>query len=94
MNKMDCEIHHLHETHTEKIDCLQYANCCSTLALRITNIDLKILAKTLKMTFSTYALGTYLKVEEDGAMFKEMLCSFLMPDNYCVMSENRPKAIR
>ena len=68
------------------------ANSYKILGSRIT--DIKRMGKTLKIMPSTNALGTYLKVEEDGAMFKEMLCSFLMPDDYCVMSENRPKAIR
>lgn len=94
LKKMDCEIHQLHETYTEKIDCLECANCCKTLGPRITDIDIKRMAKALKMTPSK-VFDTYLKVDEDGDyVFKEMPCPFLMSDNYCIIYENRPKACR
>ena len=94
LKKMDCEIHQLHDTYTEKIDCLQCGNCCKTLGPRITDNDIRKMAKALNMSPSQ-VLDTYLRIDEDGDyVFKEMPCPFLMPDNYCIIYENRPKACR
>ena len=94
LKKMDCEIHQLHQTYTDKIDCLQCANCCKTLGPRITDIDIKRMGKALKISPSS-VFDTYLRIDEDGdIVFKQMPCPFLMPDNYCLIYENRPKACR
>ncbi len=94
LKKMDCEIHQLHDIYTEKIDCLQCGNCCRTLGPRITDNDIRKMAKGLNMSPSQ-VLDTYLRIDEDGDyVFKEMPCPLLMPDNYCIIYENRPKACR
>ena len=94
LKKMDCEIHQLHDTYSEKIDCLQCGNCCKTLGPRITDNDIRKMAKALNMSPSE-VLDTYLRIDEDDDyVFKEMPCPFLMPDNYCIIYENRPKACR
>ena len=37
----------------------------------------------------------YIRIDEDGDyVFKTMPCPFLMPDNYCQIYENRPKACK
>ncbi len=94
LKKMDCEIHQLHEIYSEKIDCLLCANCCKTLGPRITDNDIKKMAKALNMSTSQ-VLDKYIRIDEGGDyFFKEMPCPFLMPDNYCLIYENRPKACR
>ena len=94
LKKMDCEIHQLHDTYTEKIDCLQCGNCCRTLGPRITDNDIRKMAKGLNISPSQ-VLDTYLRIDEDGDyVFIKMPCPFLMPDNYCIIYENRPKACR
>jgi Fe-S-cluster containining protein len=94
LKKMDCEIHQLHDIYTEKIDCLQCGNCCRTLGPRITDNDIRKMAKGLNMSPSK-VLDTYLRIDEDGDyVFIKMPCPFLMPDNYCIIYENRPKACR
>jgi len=94
LKKMDCEIHQLHDTYTEKIDCLQCGNCCRILGPRITDNDIRKMAKGLNMSPSQ-VLDTYLRIDEDGDyVFIKMPCPFLMPDNYCIIYENRPKACR
>lgn len=94
LKKMDCEIHQLHDIYTEKIDCLQCGNCCRTLGPRITDNDIRKMAKGLNMSPSQ-VLNTYLRIDEDGDyVFIKMPCPFLMPDNYCIIYENRPKACR
>lgn len=94
LKKMDCEIHALHNIYTEKIDCLQCANCCRTLGPLITDADIKRMANALRLSPSD-VVDTYLRIDEDGDyVFKEMPCPFLMADNYCIIYENRPKACR
>lgn len=94
LKKMDCEIHQLHDTYTEKIDCLQCGNCCRILGPRITDNDIRKMAKGLNISPSQ-VLDTYLRIDEDGDyVFIKMPCPFLMPDNYCIIYENRPKACR
>ena len=94
LKKMDCEIHELHNVYTDKIDCLKCANCCRSLGPLITDTDIKRMGKALRLTPSE-VVDAYLRIDEDGDyVFKEMPCPFLMPDNYCIIYEHRPKACR
>ena len=91
---LDNIVHALHDEVFETIDCLACANCCKTLGPRITDNDIARLAKHLKLKPGKF-IETYLKVDEDGDyVFNEMPCPFLMPDNYCMVYEVRPKACR
>jgi hypothetical protein len=56
--------------------------------------DIERLAKHLKMKVSDFS-SKYVLTDEDGDfVFKEHPCPFLLPDNYCMVYENRPKACR
>jgi len=91
---MDLVVHELHVQISEKIDCLSCANCCKTLGPALYDKDIERMAKALKMK-PAEVVNTYLKIDEDGDyVFKSMPCPFLMPDNYCSIYENRPKACR
>jgi len=92
--QLDDIVHDLHDEVFEKIDCLSCANCCKTLGPRVTDNDVAKLAKYLKMRPSDF-VDTYLIIDDDkDFVFKEMPCPFLMPDNYCMVYESRPKACR
>ncbi len=94
LEKMDDEIHFLHEEAVDCTDCLECANCCKSLGPAIYDRDVEKMAKALKMRPSE-VVSTYLRVDEDGDyVFQSMPCPFLMPDNYCSIYENRPKACR
>ena len=94
LEKMDNEIHNLHEEVMSKTDCLQCANCCKSLGPAIYDKDIERMAKALRVKPSD-VVSRYLKVDEDGDyVFRSMPCPFLMPDNYCMIYENRPKACR
>ena len=94
IEKMDCEIHAIHDEVVGKTDCLSCANCCRTLGPHILDSDIQRMAKALRMKPSEVAT-TYLRIDEDGDyVFQTMPCPFLMPDNYCLIYENRPKACR
>ena len=94
LEKMDEEIHYLHEVLSAATDCLQCANCCRTLGPAIYDKDIERMAKALRMKPSE-VVSQYLKVDEDkDYVFQSMPCPFLMPDNYCSIYEHRPKACR
>ena len=91
---LDNIVHALHEEVFSKTDCLTCANCCKTLGPRVTDNDIARLAKHLKMKPGKF-IESYLRLDEDNDyVFKEMPCPFLMPDNYCMVYEYRPKACR
>lgn len=94
LEKMDLQVHKLHDYHSSRIDCLACANCCKTLGPRMTDRDIERLSKELRMK-SVDFMQKYLKKDEDGDMvFQSMPCPFLGTDNYCAVYESRPKACR
>jgi Predicted Fe-S-cluster oxidoreductase len=94
LEKMDQDVHYLHDLVMEQTDCLQCANCCKSLGPAIYDKDIEKMSKALKIKPSE-VVAQYLRVDEDGDyVFQSMPCPFLMPDNYCMIYENRPKACR
>ena len=91
---LDNIVHQLHDEAFDEFDCLDCASCCKTIGPRLTNKDIERLAKHLKMKLSDF-INQYILTDEDGDfVFKEHPCPFLLPDNYCLVYENRPKACR
>ena len=94
IKNLDEVFHRLNEKYTEKINCLDCANCCKTLGPRLSNTDIERMAKKLKMKSSDF-YAKYIIVDEDGDLiFKSMPCPFLDENNYCIIYEHRPKACR
>ncbi|NOY94843.1 MAG: YkgJ family cysteine cluster protein [Chlorobi bacterium] len=92
--QLDNVVHKLHCEAFEKFDCLDCANCCKTIGPRLTGKDIERLAKYLKVKPSGF-IRQYVEVDEDNDyIFKEHPCPFLLPDNYCMVYEQRPKACR
>jgi Fe-S-cluster containining protein len=91
---LDQVVHPLHEKASSCFDCLGCANCCSSISPIITDRDIERLAKHLRIK-SAALIEQYMQIDEDGDyVFKETPCPFLMPDNYCMVYEHRPKACR
>jgi hypothetical protein len=91
---LDDIVHELHDEAFEKFSCLDCANCCKTIGPRLIDKDIERLAKHLKMKTSDF-IEKYVLTDEDGDfVFKDHPCPFLLPDNYCMVYENRPKACR
>ena len=89
----DC-VHDLHMDAFAQFSCLDCANCCKTIGPRLIDKDVERLAKHLKIKPSEFMVQ-YVLVDEDGDMiFREHPCPFLMPDNYCMVYESRPRACR
>lgn len=91
---LDDAVHDLHTQAFVQFDCLDCANCCKTIGPRLIDRDVERLARHLKMKPSEFT-EQYIRVDEDGDMiFSEHPCPFLMPDNYCMVYESRPRACR
>lgn len=91
---LDDVVHDLHVEAFSGFDCLDCANCCKTIGPRLIDKDVERLAKHLKMKPSEF-MDQYIEVDEDNDMiFREHPCPFLLPDNYCMVYESRPRACR
>lgn len=94
LEKMDQEIHFLHNEVMSKTNCLNCANCCKSLGPAIYDKDIHRIAKALRIKPSE-VVKQYLRIDEDNDyVFRTIPCPFLMPDNYCSIYEYRPKACR
>lgn len=91
---LDDTVHDLHDEAFEKFSCLDCANCCKTIGPRLTDKDIATLARHLKMKPADF-FEKYVAIDEDkDFVFRQHPCPFLLPDNYCMVYENRPKACR
>jgi len=91
---LDDFVHGLHMDAFSQFSCLDCANCCKTIGPRLIDKDIERLAKHLKMKSADF-MDQYIITDEDGDfVFKDHPCPFLLPDNYCMVYENRPKACR
>jgi len=96
--KPSSEVDELFQTHHEEvfeeINCLDCANCCSTISPIITDRDIDKISRALRIKPSE-VVAKYLEIDEDNDyVFRSHPCPFLGPDNYCSIYENRPKACR
>ncbi|MBI9054127.1 MAG: YkgJ family cysteine cluster protein [Bacteroidales bacterium] len=91
---LDTVVHQLHDEVFEEIDCLDCANCCKSISPTLYDKDIERVAKHLRMKSSKF-IDEYLYIDNDGDyVFKQTPCPFLLPDNYCMVYESRPKACR
>lgn len=91
---LDDEAQRLHHEVFEYTDCLQCANCCKSISPIVIDRDIDRLANHLKMK-PKEVIEQYLLLDDDGDyVFRETPCPFLMPDNYCMVYESRPRACR
>ncbi|MGQ1908723.1 YkgJ family cysteine cluster protein [Marinifilum sp. RC60d5] len=92
--QLDKIVHDLHDEVFEEIDCLECANCCKSISPIIIDKDIDRLSKYLKIKPKD-VIDQYLEMDhENDYVFRETPCPFLMPDNYCMVYESRPRACR
>jgi len=94
LESMDLVVHDLHNRISAKTDCLSCGNCCRSLGPAITDKDIEKMAKALRIKPSDVLLKYLRRDEDDDYIFKTMPCPFLMPDNYCMIYDARPKACK
>lgn len=91
---IDDLVHNIHTELFEAIDCLECANCCASISPIVIDKDIQRIAKGLRLKPSVF-VETYMDIdEENDYVFKNSPCPFLMPDKYCAVYENRPRACR
>ena len=91
---VDSLIHPLHDEAFNQFNCLDCANCCSSISPIINEKDIDRLAKHFRIKPSAI-IDQYLHIDEDSDyVFNNAPCPFLLPDNFCMVYENRPKACR
>ncbi len=91
---LDDFVHELHIDAFLQFSCLDCANCCKNIGPRLSYKDIDRMARHLKMKPSEF-MDQYVTTDEDNDLvFREHPCPFLIPDNYCMIYENRPKACR
>ena len=84
----------LHETVIKTLDCLDCANCCSSIPPIVNDTDAKRIARSLGIKLNRF-ISEYLTVDEDGdKVMKTVPCVFLEEDNKCRIYEVRPRACR
>lgn len=85
------------ETHEEvfkKINCLDCANCCTSIPPIVTKADTARIAKEFGMKPVEFE-KQYLIVDEDGdTVINTSPCPFLQQDSTCLIYDIRPKACR
>ena len=92
--KLDALADELHEEVFSHIDCLDCANCCSSIPPMLNRTDISRIARHLGMKVARFE-SEYLRMDEDGDMvMKTTPCPFLMEDHACMIYEYRPKACR
>ncbi|MEO1436277.1 MAG: YkgJ family cysteine cluster protein [Bacteroidota bacterium] len=84
----------LHEDVFQQVDCLECANCCTSIPPIVTRTDVNRISKVLGLKPTEFA-DTYLRQDEDGdTVMRQSPCPFLLQDNTCLIYEDRPKACR
>lgn len=92
--QLDDEFQQAHDEAFEEIDCLKCGNCCKTTSPIFRDVDVKRIAKKLKMPQATFE-KTLLRKDEDGDwVLQTAPCTFLQPDNTCFIYDIRPQACR
>lgn len=91
--KLDDMFHEKHEEVFEEIDCLDCGNCCKTTSPIFREIDIKRIAKKLRMKEPAF-IDTYLRIDGEGDyVLQTAPCPFLdMEDNTCGIYDFRPGA--
>lgn len=77
-----------------ELDCLDCANCCTSIPPIVSRVDASRIAKTLGMKTKVF-IEEYLVQDDDGDwVMNTSPCPFLLQDHKCSIYEDRPKACR
>lgn len=91
-DEIDVIVHGLNREISGQIDCTKCGNCCRKLKPCITDQDLDILTRRLKMTLEQIEKN-YTGIDEGDRYFANVPCSFL-EDKKCTIYEDRPADCR
>lgn len=90
--KLDSIFHALHDETFQQIDCLDCANCCSSISPIIIDNDINRIARKMRIKPSAF-VEKYLELDSEGDyVFRGAPCPFLGEDHYCSIYDYRPRA--
>jgi len=92
--KVDSAAGHIHHQVFSKVDCLECANCCTSIPPLLTETDIKRIAKSLGMNAGEFKTQYVIFDDDDDMVMNETPCPFLGEGNKCSIYEIRPKACR
>ncbi len=78
----------------QKLDCLDCANCCTSIPPIVTRSDVKRLSKATGIAEREFTNQYLVQDEDDDWVMKTTPCPFLQEDNKCSVYDARPKACR
>ncbi|MDX2361802.1 MAG: YkgJ family cysteine cluster protein [Crocinitomicaceae bacterium] len=91
---LDDAFHELHDEAFAEIDCLNCGNCCKTTSPIFRDVDIKRIAKKLKMPIASFEKNFLRKDEDEDWVLISAPCHFLNEDNSCSIYDFRPQACR
>lgn len=92
--RLDEWVNQLHTDTFKEIDCLDCANCCTSIPPIVNETDVKRISKHLRLSTTKFR-EYYLTKDEDGdQVINASPCPFLLSDNRCDIYDVRPKACR
>ncbi|HFA48487.1 MAG TPA: YkgJ family cysteine cluster protein [Bacteroidetes bacterium] len=92
--QLDKHADEVHGNIFKNIDCLECANCCTSIPPIVNKTDASRIAKKLGMKPAAFE-KEYLVIDEDGdIVMNTSPCPFLQKNNNCLIYEIRPKACR
>jgi len=84
----------VHDEVFSEVDCLNCANCCSSIPPIVNKADSARIAKLLGLKESEFT-KKYLTQDDDGdQVMNASPCPFLLENNHCFIYEHRPRACR
>ncbi len=84
----------LHHSTFQKLDCLDCANCCTSIPPIVTRSDVKRLSKATGISERDFTRTYLVQDDDDDWVMKTTPCPFLQQDNKCAVYDARPKACR
>lgn len=87
-------VNELDQTVFTDIDCLDCANCCTSIPPIVTVKDAERMAKYLKLSNADFFERYLIKDEDGDVVINQSPCPFLQKDNKCAVYDDRPKACR
>jgi uncharacterized protein len=92
--RLDRLAQEVHEEVFSRLDCLDCANCCTSIPPIVNRTDTTRIARHLGLSEAAFE-QQYLTQDEDGdTVMNQTPCPFLQADRHCSVYEVRPKACR
>ncbi len=84
----------VHNDVFKKVDCLDCANCCTSIPAHVTKTDAKRISKYLGLNHKDFERDYLIRDEDEDWVLNSSPCVFLADDNKCEIYDVRPKSCR